>query len=172
MTITLDLSPEDEARLRDKAATHGQSVADYLKSIAQDEAAAEASLDAHRAIIEAPVLLPDPKTIAKAVQGAGGENTPLGRSVKEMLSRTPEQVREARARLFATARPARPLPPGKTLEDVVVGKWPGDETDHEVARGRLRIWGSDRRSVLPARHEHFCSRRSGQRDVAQNQNTL
>ena len=31
-------------------------------------------------------------------------------------------------------KPARPLPPGKTLDDVVRGSWPGDESDEEINR--------------------------------------
>lgn len=138
MTITLELSPDEEARLREKAAARGQNVSNYLKSMAERDAA-DAEQDAfvaaqHRAMIEAPIFTPDPEAVARDVEAAGGEDTPLGRGIKEMLARTPEQVREARARLLATARPACPLPPGKTLEDVIVGKWPGDETDEEIAR--------------------------------------
>lgn len=46
--------------------------------------------------------------------------------------RTPAEIAAVRARLFAQSRPARPLPPGKTREDVIVGQWPGDETDEEI----------------------------------------
>ena len=46
--------------------------------------------------------------------------------------RTPEEVYEIRRRCSAKGRRARPLPPGMTLEDVVVGKWPGNETDEQV----------------------------------------
>ena len=47
-------------------------------------------------------------------------------------NRTPEEVAENRRRTMSKGRPARPLPPGKTLEDVTVGIWPGDETDEQV----------------------------------------
>ncbi len=101
MTITLELSPDEEARLREKAASHGQNVSDYLKSMAERDAA-DAEQDAfvaaqHRAMIEAPVFVPGSEVIEKAVREAGGDYTPLGRGIREMLSRTPEQVREARA---------------------------------------------------------------------------
>ena len=46
--------------------------------------------------------------------------------------RTPEEIAEARARILAISRPPRPLPPGKTWQDVIVGQWPGDETDEEI----------------------------------------
>ena len=42
-----------------------------------------------------------------------------------------DDIAEARARIFALSPEPRPLPPGKTLEDVIVGQWPGDETDEE-----------------------------------------
>jgi hypothetical protein len=50
------------------------------------------------------------------------------------LDRTPEQLEADRAELLRNARRARPLPPGKTLADMVVGKWPGDETDEEIRK--------------------------------------
>lgn len=56
----------------------------------------------------------------------------LQRAVARMTSRTPEEVEATRARLFAEMESPTPLPPGKTLEDVISGKWPGDETDEEV----------------------------------------
>lgn len=56
----------------------------------------------------------------------------LVRAVAAMTNRTPEEIEAARARLFAKSRPPRPLPEGKTLQDVLSGQWPGDETDEEV----------------------------------------
>jgi hypothetical protein len=53
--------------------------------------------------------------------------------IKFLQNLTPEMVAIRRARVYADAvRPGRPLPPGKTLEDVVVGQWPGDETEEEI----------------------------------------
>ena len=49
-----------------------------------------------------------------------------------MTERTPKQIAEARARVFAASPEPRPLPDGKTLEETVVGKWPGDEKDEEI----------------------------------------
>jgi predicted DNA-binding antitoxin AbrB/MazE fold protein len=56
----------------------------------------------------------------------------LERAVARMTSRTAEEIEATRARLFAEMELPTPLPPGKTLEDVISGKWPGDETDEEV----------------------------------------
>jgi hypothetical protein len=44
----------------------------------------------------------------------------------------PPNLLLARARLFAQSRSPRSLPEGKTLQDVLSGQWPGDETDEEV----------------------------------------
>ena len=49
-----------------------------------------------------------------------------------MTHRTPEQIAEARARATAAYQPLRPVPSGKTLADIVSGKWPGDETDEQI----------------------------------------
>lgn len=49
-------------------------------------------------------------------------------------NRTPEQKLADREVAMKYLKPARPLPPGKTLDDVVCGTWPGDETDEEVNR--------------------------------------
>ena len=52
--------------------------------------------------------------------------------VHRMTNRTPEQKLADRERLMKTARRGRPLPEGKTLDDVLRGQWPGDETDQEI----------------------------------------
>ena len=45
---------------------------------------------------------------------------------------TSEEVAGARDRLILASPPPRELPEGKTIEDVVMGKWPGDETDGQI----------------------------------------
>jgi len=64
---------------------------------------------------------------------------PLDDAVRAYLNRTPEQIAAAREAVMRTALPPRPLPPGKTLEDVVVGMWPGDETDEEIFAALERL---------------------------------
>lgn len=54
-------------------------------------------------------------------------------------NRTPEEVQEARQRILAASPPPRELPPGKTLLDVVEGKWPGTETDAEIREALDRL---------------------------------
>ena len=63
----------------------------------------------------------------------------LDEAIARIINRTPEERAAARAKLLQARRPARPLPPGKTLEDVVLGQWPGDESDEEVARALERL---------------------------------
>lgn len=70
--------------------------------------------------------------LAEQAASANGHPDPLELAVKRLTSRTPEQVMADRQRLLASSPPARPLPEGKTLFDVVEGTWPGDETDEEI----------------------------------------
>jgi hypothetical protein len=58
---------------------------------------------------------------------------PIDEAISAYLNRSPEEKAAARARVLASVQPGRPLPPGKTLRDVIVGKWPGNETDEEIA---------------------------------------
>jgi hypothetical protein len=50
----------------------------------------------------------------------------------QATNRTDEEVTAARTRLIQASPSPRELPEGKTLEDVVTGKWPGDETDEQI----------------------------------------
>lgn len=60
------------------------------------------------------------------------EPTLLERAVQAMSHRTPEQIAEAQARAMRDYPPVRRVPDGKTLADVISGKWPGNETDAEI----------------------------------------
>lgn len=60
------------------------------------------------------------------------EPTALDLAVYEMTHRTPEQIAQAQARALEMYKPRRVVPPGKTLADMVSGKWPGDETDEQI----------------------------------------
>jgi hypothetical protein len=53
-------------------------------------------------------------------------------AIENMRNRTPEQIMADRELILSSSRRARPLPPGKTLLDMVEGTWPGDETDQEI----------------------------------------
>lgn len=56
----------------------------------------------------------------------------LEAALTRMTSRTPEEIAATRERLLAATPPPRELPPGKTIFDVVMGKWPGEETDEQI----------------------------------------
>ncbi len=53
-------------------------------------------------------------------------------ALAQAMNRTPEQIAEAHARIIQASPVPRELPEGKTLEDVIVGQWPGDETDEQI----------------------------------------
>src|SRR5690348_10766482 len=53
-------------------------------------------------------------------------------ALQQAMKRTPEEIAEARARVLQASPAPRLLPEGKTLEDVIMGQWPGDETDEQI----------------------------------------
>lgn len=59
------------------------------------------------------------------------DHAALDRAISAWTRRTPEQIAQAQERANAI-RPVHEVPAGKTLFDMVAGKWPGDETDEEV----------------------------------------
>lgn len=63
-----------------------------------------------------------------------GPNAALDEALARLANRTPEQKLADREKLMRTARKARPLPEGKTIHDVLVGQWPGDETDEQILK--------------------------------------
>ena len=67
------------------------------------------------------------------------EQTPLERAVYEMTSRTPEQLAQAQLRAMELYPPRRTPPPGKTLADMVSGKWPGDETEEQIQQALAEL---------------------------------
>lgn len=67
------------------------------------------------------------------------EPNALAKAMAKMLSRTPEELANVRARIFQEMEPPLPLPEGKTLFDMVCGQWPGDETDEEVFEALKRL---------------------------------
>jgi len=81
------------------------------------------------------------ETASLALTDEDGDFDPdaLERAIARMMNRTPEEIEETRARLFQEMDPPRPLPPGKSLFDVVCGQWPGDETDEEVLTALARL---------------------------------
>lgn len=56
----------------------------------------------------------------------------LEAAMARMTNRTPEEIASTRERILSATPSPRELPQGKTLLDVVMGQWPGDETDEEI----------------------------------------
>jgi|SRR5262245_15542848 len=56
----------------------------------------------------------------------------LAEAIQRATSRTAAEIQAAREEIFAQSPEPTPIPPGKTLDDMVMGKWPGDESDEEI----------------------------------------
>ena len=102
-SVTVQLTPEIEHRLRQRASRRGETLETYLRNLAEREA-------------------------------SGNADTPdmLAQGVEWLTRRGPEEVQAARERILGAAPPPRDLPAGKSVVDVVEGKWPGNETDAEI----------------------------------------
>ena len=72
-----------------------------------------------------PVELPEGCEVTVSPAPPPAEESALEREIRWLTSRTPEEIMAAREELRKASRPPRPLPPGKTLSDMVEGKWPG-----------------------------------------------
>jgi hypothetical protein len=105
MTLTIHISRETQKRLEEIAAENGQRPADYVRHLVEQS-------------VDGPKLSEEP--------------SPLRQVVSEMTHRTPEQIAQAQARAMQTYLPRRPVPPGKTLAEIVSGQWPGQETDEQI----------------------------------------
>jgi hypothetical protein len=108
-TVAVHLQPDSEQRLRDKAREAGLSLQDYLEELAERDA------------------------------NKGGPNDRLQQEIAWLTNRTPEEIEETRRRLIALSPPPTPIPEGKTLSDMVEGKWPGDETDEQIREALERL---------------------------------
>ncbi|MEO2089728.1 MAG: antitoxin family protein [Gemmataceae bacterium] len=86
-----------------------------------------------------PVELPEGTEVTVEPAVPPPPETPLEREIRRLTSRTQDEIMAAREEVQKASRPARPLPPGKTLSDMVEGKWPGDETDEQVREALERL---------------------------------
>lgn len=116
--MIVNVSPTAEKQLIDMAVRTGRPLSDLAASLLEEKLRE----------------LPPPGADNAPDNGTDDDTDPdaLEKAVARLLNRTPQEVEAARARLFKASRPPRPLPEGKTLEDVLAGQWPGDETDEQV----------------------------------------
>jgi hypothetical protein len=112
MSITIELSPETLARLQTKATAEHLSVDAYIVELITHDAE-----DTHD--VESAELTTE---------------TELDKAVHRLIARTPEERASLQSAILAVSRPARALPAGKTLEEIVVGAWPGTETDAKISQ--------------------------------------
>jgi hypothetical protein len=108
--VTVQLTPETEQQLRLQAGQRGLTLETYLRHLAEKEAG-----------VDTPTL------------------DMLSQGLAWLTGRGAEEVRAARERILGASPPPREVPAGKTLLDVMEGKWPGTETDAEIqdALGRI-----------------------------------
>jgi hypothetical protein len=109
-SVTVELTPETERQLRLQASRRGQTLETYLRHLAEKDASGDT---------EAADML---------TQG-----------LLWLTRRGTEEVRAARERILGASVPPRDVPAGKTVLDMMEGKWPGTETDAEIrdALGRI-----------------------------------
>jgi hypothetical protein len=109
-SVTVQLTPETEQQLRLQASWRGQTLETYLCHLAEKQANGDA---------EVPGM--------------------LSQGLEWLTHRGPEEVRSARERILGATPPPRDVPAGKTVLDMMEGKWPGTETDAEIldALGRI-----------------------------------
>ena len=102
-SVTVQLTPETEQQLRLQASRRGQPLETSLGQLAEKEANGDA---------EVPDL--------------------LNQGLEWLTHRGPDEVRSARERILGASPPPRDIPAGKTVLDMMEGKWPGAETDAEI----------------------------------------
>ena len=62
----------------------------------------------------------------------GSADYSLDAAIAKLNNRTDAEIETARNRVLAASKKPLPLPEGKTLADVIMGQWPGNETDAEI----------------------------------------
>jgi hypothetical protein len=63
----------------------------------------------------------------------------LAQGLEWLTRRGEQEVRASRQRILGASPPPREVPAGKTVIDVMEGKWPGSETDAEIRDALDRI---------------------------------
>jgi hypothetical protein len=109
-SITVQLTPETEHLLRLQASRRGQTLEAYLCHLAEEQARTDTEgLDM------------------------------LSQGLEWLTHRRAEEVRAARERILGASSPPHEVPAGKSVLDLVEGKWPGTETDAEIRDALDRI---------------------------------
>lgn len=67
------------------------------------------------------------------------EKNYFAEAIQRAITRTPEQIVASRGSILKASPTPREIPAGKTLEDMVAGTWPGDETDEEIEDALRRL---------------------------------
>lgn len=118
--MNINISSETEKALKELASRNGQDVADFAGAIIEQQ-------------IQIQTLFSNPN--------GKDEDDPdaLTRAIAEMKNRAPEEIAETQAHAIAACKPRNEIPPGKTLFDMVAGKWPGDETDEQIKEALERL---------------------------------
>lgn len=68
--------------------------------------------------------------VPEEAMGEGAESLEV--ALARMTHRTTEEIAATRESLLAATPPPRELPEGKNVLDVIMGQWPGNETDEQV----------------------------------------
>jgi hypothetical protein len=117
MTLTIELDPEKEKVLRQEATRRGVSVETYARGLVEQHLPANGAVSGEE----------------------DSDREALSRAVLGMTRRTRGEIAQAQQGAEALIQPGRPLPPGKTVLDVVAGQWPGQETDAQVTQALKRL---------------------------------
>lgn len=118
--MNINISSETEKTLIEMALRNGQNVADYAGEIIEKQIQAQ-------------------KLFSNTNGADEDDPNALSQAISRMVNRTPEDIAKAQARAIAACRPRNDIPPGKTLFDMVAGKWPGDETDEQIEEALERL---------------------------------
>ena len=107
MEITVTVSEEMQRKLEGLAQESGLSVADCAHDMLEN-------------------------SVERLCADACRKPTYYEEIMAQLTNRTPEQLAEAQRRAIASLPTPRPLPPGKTLADVIYGQLPDDDPDEEI----------------------------------------
>ena len=69
----------------------------------------------------------------------GATKSSLAEAIERAVSRTPEQILASREAILISSPKPREIPAGQTLEDLVAGQWPGQESDEEIEEALKRL---------------------------------